>query len=69
MKYGSWLYPPMSGHVHVALQVCVSVHAHTHPHTLPPVLLTGIGAVTISGENTSAINSRFCEDYTLNNYH
>lgn len=49
--------------------VRVSVHAHTHPHTLPPVLLTGIGAVTISGENTSAINSRFCEDYTLNNYH
>lgn len=27
MKYGSWFYPPMSGHVHVALQECVCTRA------------------------------------------
>lgn len=65
MKYGSWFYPPMSGHVHVTFFAGVCVHTCT----LPLVLLTGIGAATISGGNTSAINSRFCEDYALNNYH
>lgn len=36
MKYGSWHYPPMNGHVqvHVDVHVRARTHTHTYRHCL-----------------------------------